>query len=639
MRAIIDSINIYGAEEEHRYIKLTGGVNIITGDSKTGKSALLEIVDYCLFSKTSSIPKGIITDFSSFYAIVFKFDGGYIILGRPSPKTGKSSQGFFKFETDEAMVTPLKKSYFSKLIPMTLKSAQEKFENYLGLSVKDTNSDLNGFNQGKASIRNATPFFFQHQNLIANKHALFYRFHDFIKRDRTIKELPIFLGWVGGDYYRLIRELDENNKKIKSLDRLASHNEKHREENKNNIISLMSEYLSLIDYKIKEKPTYAEVLHLSENLPPLPENPLTTSNYENDYQINLNKLSDLNTQLSIVIKKIAALDNSSDLSVNHALKLNKLSKRFKLSSIDHKIKCPLCNTIQSEIKNEIIAIAEHQKKLLSNIDKLKEFHQDSSVELEKLRKERTNLRNEIKIVKAKNDEHEKNRKEISNLKSNREKASFIKGKVEMLVSIYNKNNKIINKNDELDEIKERNKLIRKKLEKYDLQKNYDNAESSLSSAMTNICKMLDFEDELKPANLFFSLRTFDFYHTHNGEKIRLHEMGSGANWLACHLSLFLGMLYLIVKEKKSCIPTFLFLDQPSQVYFPSGKNQSDLEDSDIKQVQNIFNVINKVIKGIKKRYDHEPQVIILEHADKLDLEEDYESLVRKRWKENGEKLI
>jgi len=522
---------------------------------------------------------------------------------------------------------------------MTLKSVQEKFENYLGLSVKDTNSDHNGFNQGKASIRNATPFFFQHQNLIANKHALFYRFHDFIKRDRTIKELPIFLGWVGGDYYRLVRELDDNNKKIKSLDRLASYNEKHREENKNNIISLMSEYLSLIDYKLKEKPTYAEVLYLSENLPPVPDNTLTTSNYENGYQINLNKLSDLNTQLSIVIKKIAALDNSSNLSVNHAVKLNKLSKRFKSFSIENKIKCPLCDTIQSEINNEMMAIAEHQNKLLSDIDKLREFHQDSSVELERLRKERTNLRNEIKIVKAKNDEYEKNRKEISLLKSNREKANFIKGKVEMLVSIYNKNNKIINKNDELDELKKNNKKIRAKLEKYNLQNNYDNAESTLSTAMTNICKMLDFEDELKPANLFFSLRTFDFYHTHNGEEIKLHEMGSGANWLACHLSLFLGLLYLIVKEEKSCIPTFLFLDQPSQVYFPSGKYQSELEDSDIKQVQNIFNVINKVIKGIKKRYNHEPQVIILEHADNLDLEEDFESLVRKRWKENGEKLI
>lgn len=157
--------------------------------------------------------------------------------------------------------------------------------------------------------------------------------------------------------------------------------------------------------------------------------------------------------------------------------------------------------------------------------------------------------------------------------------------------------------------------------------------------MTRICKRLDFEEELKPANLFFSLKTFDFYHTHKGEKIRLHEMGSGANWLACHLSLFLSMLYIITKEKKSCIPTFLFLDQPSQVYFPSEKKQSDLKDSDIKQVENIFNVINLVVKGIKEKLEFEPQIIILEHADDLDLHEDFEKLVRKRWKENGEKLI
>lgn len=639
MRAIIDSINIYDANENHRYIKLNNGVNIITGDSKTGKSALLEIVDYCLFSKTSSIPKGIITDFAIFYAVVFKFNDSYIVLGRPAPKTGKSSQGFFKFETNVDLVTPLKKSFFSKLSSMALKSVQEKFESYLGLSVKDTNSDLTGLNQGKASIRNATPFLFQHQNLIANKHALFYRFHDFLKRDRTIKELPIFLGWVGGDYYRLIRELDENNKKIKSLERLALHNEKDKEENKKNIISLMSEYLSLIDYKIKDKSTYAEILHLSENLPSIPDAPISSANYENDHQLSVNRFVDINTELDIVLRKIAVLENSSNLSINHATKLGKLGKRFTLINFDNDIRCPICDSIQSDLNNEMIAISKHQSNLLSNISKLSEFHQDSSMEIERLIKERSKLRNELKIIKAKNNEFEKNKKEIEKLKTNREKASFIKGKVEMLVSIYNRNNKIINKNEELEELKKRNKKIKNDLEKYNLKNNYDENEALLSTVMTKICKMLDFEDELKPANLFFSLRNFDFYHTHKNEQIRLHEMGSGANWLACHLSLFLGMLYIFMKEEKSCIPAFLFLDQPSQVYFPSGKNQSEIKDSDIKQVENIFNVINKVVKGIKLKYKFEPQIIILEHADNLELEEDFESLVRKRWKENGEKLI
>ncbi|MCU6428858.1 DUF3732 domain-containing protein [Enterobacter sichuanensis] len=105
---------------------------------------------------------------------------------------------------------------------------------------------------------------------------------------------------------------------------------------------------------------------------------------------------------------------------------------------------------------------------------------------------------------------------------------------------------------------------------YNLSEKYAKYEKRLNNIMTQICNQLDFEQELKPANLYFSLESFDFYHKLGEQKIRLHEMGSGANWLACHLSLFLSILYILSTEKKSCIPTFLFLDQPSQVYFPSG---------------------------------------------------------------------
>jgi len=520
-----------------------------------------------------------------------------------------------------------------------MKSAQEKFETHIGLSVNDINSDISGFNFGKASIRNATSFLFQHQNLIANKHALFYRFHDFVKRDQTIKELPVFLGWVNGDYYRLVRELDDNNKKIKSFVRLSEHNERDKEINKKNIISLMRDYLSLIDYKLNDDINYFEALSLSENLPPIPDYPFNTSEYENEYQFQANKLAELNTQLVIISKRISSFESSSDLSVEHAKRLRKLEKRFISPNINKSISCPLCNSEQDTINHEILSISKTQNKLLSEITKLSEFHQDSSIELERLRQERARIKNDIVITKAKLNEFEKNKIELKNYKLQREKASFIKGKVETLLNIYNGNNRIINKNEELTELKKRNQKINLELKKYNLDENYKSTEFLLSTLMTRICKRLDFEEELKPANLFFSLKTFDFYHTHKGEKIRLHEMGSGANWLACHLSLFLSMLYIITKEKKSCIPTFLFLDQPSQVYFPSEKKQSDLKDSDIKQVENIFNVINLVVKGIKEKLEFEPQIIILEHADDLDLHEDFEKLVRKRWKENGEKLI
>lgn len=62
MNCIIDRIILLNKKTEKREVKLEEGLNIITGDSKTGKSALLEIIDYCLFSKKSTIPKGIITN-------------------------------------------------------------------------------------------------------------------------------------------------------------------------------------------------------------------------------------------------------------------------------------------------------------------------------------------------------------------------------------------------------------------------------------------------------------------------------------------------------------------------------------------------------------------------------------------------
>lgn len=115
----------------------------------------------------------------------------------------------------------------------------------------------------------------------------------------------------------------------------------------------------------------------------------------------------------------------------------------------------------------------------------------------------------------------------------------------------------------------------------------------------------------------------------------------GAELIGLHVTcLYFYLFYILSTEKTSCIPTFLFLDQPSQVYFPSGFYDGKEKDSDVKKVENIFNTIVTLLGHINKKMGYMPQIIILEHADKLELQDiDFESLVRKRWKENGEKLI
>ena len=159
--------------------------------------------------------------------------------------------------------------------------------------------------------------------------------------------------------------------------------------------------------------------------------------------------------------------------------------------------------------------------------------------------------------------------------------------------------------------------------------------------MTDICNNLDFEDELKLGILRFSIEDFVFYyHFKDREKIYLSEMGSGANWLACHLSLFIALLHLNCREKNSTIPSFLFIDQPSQVYFPTkyGEAEEGLEektDENIMQVRNIFRVIIEALTAIEDECGFLPQIVVMEHADEVE----FDKYVRARWKKDGEKLI
>ncbi len=116
-------------------------------------------------------------------------------------------------------------------------------------------------------------------------------------------------------------------------------------------------------------------------------------------------------------------------------------------------------------------------------------------------------------------------------------------------------------------------------------------------------KGLELEKSLGQANLFFDIDEFSLYQQLNSKKIYLSEMGSGSNWLNCHIALMLG-LHKYVALNSSKIPSFIFFDQPSQVYFPSEDdikkdNKSSEEqqkvDSDLTTVANIFkSIINNV---------------------------------------------
>lgn len=112
--------------------------------------------------------------------------------------------------------------------------------------------------------------------------------------------------------------------------------------------------------------------------------------------------------------------------------------------------------------------------------------------------------------------------------------------------------------------------------------------------------------------------------------------------------LFFGILEFFVSlGEKSTVPTILFLDQPSQVYFPatidtaSEFNAKDLKqkegkeaDDDLRAVTNLFIQIANTLYSMQQKYGFMPQVIISDHADNLNLGKyDFNNYVVCRWRD------
>ncbi len=640
MKCYVREIAIFDADGNKRGVKLEEGLNIITGESQSGKSALIEIVDYCLLASRSTIPRGKITDFAELFAIVLEFNDMYMVIGRPSPKSVDSNKQYFKIEVSESAIKELKREYFYEINLVSRDALKKEFGRFFGFDVTDITleDDPSKIKEGRASFRNMTPYLFQHQSLIANKHAIFYRFDTREVRLRIINEFPIFMGWVDGEYYRLRRELDRKEKRLRLLIREKEELEKNKEKIKEKLERYVTDYYRVIGAPLPKMDNIFDAVTLAQNMPEFDDKSYIVGDIERRLVELTHERTELVDQKGKIIREIELLDAALDNTTKYSLDLVELSDRSDGQVGKDHYCCPLCEQELKSFNENIDAIKKSRAALFADLHKMRNYTIDNSETIEKLKQQRDaigqqilTINGEIRLLK---DTNAKNLQGID-LK---QRALEIKYLIEISLEVTFGDSNILLSDGEITELSNEINVIKSKLNKYNINAHREKFQRELNQSMNQICSKLDFEEELRPPNLKFDSESFNLYHEPRpNDKITISEMGSGANWLACHLSLFLGLHEQFAKNKKCSVPSFIFFDQPSQVYFP--KEFDPAKDKDVRNVANIYDTILDTIDRINDESGFKVQIVVTDHADHLNLAHgDFDNYVKARWFD-GEKLI
>ena len=632
MKSYIKAIIIFNKNGEKRVVPLEQGVNIITGESKTGKSALVEIIDYCMCSTRSTIPKGKITDFSYLYTIVMVIGENSYVIARYNWNDG--GKMYFSKEKKDFEPGNLELSYFEEKLALPYKDIKNEIECALGLFVTNMATDKEQ-KSNKASLRNMVSYLFQHQNLMASKFALFYRFTDFYKRRDVIDQFPVFAGMISQEYYSDLIQLNTLKAQLKQKYKNQKANEKSTAYIKENLSPLLKDYFALLEQDFDGK-----MLEIASNLPEFDDKQLFSEKKITEHYSELNKeLENLRDEEREILLKIKNIDNAFDIGGSFIQMLKDLKQQTDVAEIEtDEYTCPLCGNNCKEIAENDSKLIEATEWLDNELKITKKFTADFSEDVRKLKEVHSNIDEKIRDVWQQIKTIEEKFITSKTLVSKREKINYAKARIAVYVEM-SKSGVFETVDRDIEELKEKIAKLEEKIKGFDIEQKMSEAERFLSKNMNHLSLTLDFEEDYRPINLNFGLMdgSFDIYqHQKSNENIYLYEMGSGANWVSCHIALFLSFLRFFATQDNSPMPLVMFFDQPSQVYFPQGNDKVEITQADLVAVNKMYKTIFDEVNSIGKDTGILPQIMIVDHVngDKLECREEFKRYIRCNWRNN-----
>ncbi len=594
-----------------------GMVNVISGASKTGKSAVIPIIDYCLASGKCSIPVGTIRTACSWFGVVIETMEGQKLLARREPVDARQTGDMFILEGNTVEVpeqAPTKN--------ITADAVKRILDRLAGLSQLGLNPDAE---IARVGFRDLMAFTFQPQYIVANPMVLYYNADTTEHREKLEAIFPYVLGALTPEMLAARWEIERLTRDLRRKE-----------------AALQAAKTAVRAWQTETRAWLRNAIEFGL----LPVDTIIPTEW-NEVVDLLRRAASTNTRAAFTtlgtieptMQQLHALRQAeSEAAANLADQRQRLNEIRRLLSTSEtfgsaiRIQRDRLNIASwlraraDDADDPVVILSEGGR---DKLDALTEALAGIDVQLrtqpslsDAFDKEQLRLRAEVETATA---QLTAVRQEISLLEQRsaqvreatyrQDRIERFIGRLEQALVSFDRSEEGSDLVEEIARLKGRIEELRGIYSEAQVGRKTANALRQIENFAAAILPTLDAEWPNAPIQLVINDLTIKVVHTEREDY--LWEIGSGANWLAYHVAVTLALQRFFTGEVNHPVPGVLIYDQPSQVYFPRGFDMVDpvsplgrSRDEDIAAVRKVFEAMGQEIVRAKGQL----QAIVLDHA-------------------------
>lgn len=627
-----------------------GKVNVISGASRTGKSAVIPIMDYCMGAGTCAIPVNTIRKHCEWFGVVVATAQGDKLLARREPGAQRSTDDMFLLEADRITEIPHR---VAKNI--NADAVKRLLDELAGLSKLDFSGgdDSTGFD-GRPSFRDLAAFMFQPQNVVANPDVLFFKANTYEHREKLRKIFPYVLGAVTPALMAKQFELGRARQELRRKERELKD---ARDVSARWLADLEAKFGEAQELGLTERPeqelSRGQMIERLEEV--VARTDLTLAVSTSTISDALTELSGLNVEEREVSRELTTLrhrlEEMNRMRVgadqyDAAIRLQR--GRLQLSSwliehTDDQADCPMCGSHTDSAKAKLHALSARLREVEAEAGVDNEVPAAFDRELQRVTTEIGQTTERLRSVQIRKRALSGRSDEARQRQFAAQRAERFVGNLEAALDLHRRLGSDSELVEEVARLRELVHQLEGELREQDVESRKRRALAAINTNAGRLLPSLDVESPNDPISLEINDLTIKVHGTDRDDY--LSEIGSGSNWLAYHLAVLLALHQYFLAQRNSPVPALLVLDQPSQVYFPKrvvtrveeegvDEEEPRLRDEDVDAVRMAFDVMGKVVLGAKGQL----QLIVLDHASQ-DVWGDVAGVVGLPEWRNGVKLV